>query len=1480
MPGVSSVALHNLLTAILVHDVLDVPYKSADEELEKVKAAQALMKKHTGFRVHVTKQQARKFLADKGAQYQPETIEAAHERFVTYILDREGLEGREREKIRADIFIEASHEYYDLDVLERKGISLNPVQRWLIANYTHYFDDTENLKPLEPIAYSVGISAEELVLALDILVILDILENGTNAYKIKHTRPESIGQTLKQTFEFMDGRIDKLGIKNGKVVKDTVLELLLSPQEGASLRAIIAQAREVNILPEEELDELRNVQVSGSPAIEKSQVTGHKSQVKELAGWRVLRVDEPLIPVYLVLGQIFGRAPPVVSFHGKKSSSSLKKPQVKLPKFILASILFLGITCFNIQPSFAHVLEKVSGQKLQATVEVWNTSDPTKNTLGGIALDINKAKHIAGEQAIPIWGRKGLVSEIARKNNVEDPDKLYPNQKIYVSGLSEKVLEEFAGKKNRINPPGETVAKGTGESVILTQQEQKQKQEQEPQGKPEQKTEKKQGETIEQKQEQKPADISQKQRENYSLSKFHISWSYVINLLTGATFIWLMLRYIKAREEDMMHRIFGVFKTKQQAKGKSEVIDLRQSFENEIRDKISSWVEDIRNNRLLEDSRIHAFRESVISALNTNAELNGPEKKSLYKLLRRGIRLLYHLNNESKYSELKSIINDFRKAKCAIKIPPKLREFLAENRIEEDAISKLSPAEAYKKADQILFNIYQEVKDGLKEFGQREESNLLLKRITKVLSGLLIKLRGREPMIAGISFLAIGLLLSGCSRQLTYEEQIAQGQIKQFLLITGVVFAVSSIFFLSAKGLLRLFKVRLARGWVVFYALLTTFLLAAAFFIFEVRQWRWSILLIPILIGYSVGRLPVILIPHHPHFRHVDEGIFHLWAKRMKDLPNSRIGQRIMSDPTIPSSIREWVLRSVYISLAHWYARFTSIFWSGAFYSALWTALFEQNIHPWITMIWVLLFSSAWGHSMGSLRKFIRGEKMMPHCLNEFEIFWEKLWDFEKRKTYEHTYERRQERDEYEYFGAETKFDEVELSLSVLGLKRGATAEEVKSRYRKLAQRCHPDKQHGKSQEEKRSAEERFKIITKAYQTLKKHYGNSSSSPITKSCSSSPMTQPTSSSPMIRKSSVTELHATRPQVIEAACLERTLVGQGGVSPLFDKTKLLKGSTISGCQFFRDEFLQEMGERYLLSMREALQYSPLFFSQVDYYLMPRFGKFEVGGFGLRDKLGGIVAIPESGGFRISFKVRDFMSLFSHYLPPLTMLVADSLLPAAASPVVISLFQNSSAVKEAIKEWPGRLIPGNYLEKDSGNYERLFTAEASSSILEHGILAYIRRMTEIRPDKEGLKLLDALKQASGEDKRQIRNKFIENNMPFIEWYINRFSPDNIKDNFGYREELKGKLIEAFITAVKDIEKEWKWNYGSVITFITNLYLDRVLRRYIAEIRKRELIFSLDGPFSPGSDTPGHNFVFRGSLLFDYTDAGFLPQDDPFS
>lgn len=54
----------------------------------------------------------------------------------------------------------------------------------------------------------------------------------------------------------------------------------------------------------------------------------------------------------------------------------------------------------------------------------------------------------------------------------------------------------------------------------------------------------------------------------------------------------------------------------------------------------------------------------------------------------------------------------------------------------------------------------------------------------------------------------------------------------------------------------------------------------------------------------------------------------------------------------------------------------------------------------------------------------------------------------------------------------------------ILGVSKNATQDEIKRAYRKLSIKYHPDHQHGKSESEKKEAEEKFKELSEAYSVL------------------------------------------------------------------------------------------------------------------------------------------------------------------------------------------------------------------------------------------------------------------------------------------------------------------------------------------------------------------------------------------------------------
>lgn len=64
------------------------------------------------------------------------------------------------------------------------------------------------------------------------------------------------------------------------------------------------------------------------------------------------------------------------------------------------------------------------------------------------------------------------------------------------------------------------------------------------------------------------------------------------------------------------------------------------------------------------------------------------------------------------------------------------------------------------------------------------------------------------------------------------------------------------------------------------------------------------------------------------------------------------------------------------------------------------------------------------------------------------------------------------------------KQSEIKDYYKIMGLKKGASTDEIKKAFRKLSLKFHPDKQMGKSEEEVRVADKKFKEINEAYGVL------------------------------------------------------------------------------------------------------------------------------------------------------------------------------------------------------------------------------------------------------------------------------------------------------------------------------------------------------------------------------------------------------------
>jgi DnaJ like chaperone protein len=76
---------------------------------------------------------------------------------------------------------------------------------------------------------------------------------------------------------------------------------------------------------------------------------------------------------------------------------------------------------------------------------------------------------------------------------------------------------------------------------------------------------------------------------------------------------------------------------------------------------------------------------------------------------------------------------------------------------------------------------------------------------------------------------------------------------------------------------------------------------------------------------------------------------------------------------------------------------------------------------------------------------------------------------------------------EAEHEGLAAEFREpAGREYRVLGLEPGASGEEVRSAYRRLASECHPDRFSSLGQEFVRAAEERFKVLQEAYEEVRR----------------------------------------------------------------------------------------------------------------------------------------------------------------------------------------------------------------------------------------------------------------------------------------------------------------------------------------------------------------------------------------------------------
>ncbi len=74
-------------------------------------------------------------------------------------------------------------------------------------------------------------------------------------------------------------------------------------------------------------------------------------------------------------------------------------------------------------------------------------------------------------------------------------------------------------------------------------------------------------------------------------------------------------------------------------------------------------------------------------------------------------------------------------------------------------------------------------------------------------------------------------------------------------------------------------------------------------------------------------------------------------------------------------------------------------------------------------------------------------------------------------------------------FGGETPATATNKAYEILGIERNSTEEDIKKAYRQLALKYHPDRVTHLGEDVRKAAEEKFKKIQQAYETVKKEKG-------------------------------------------------------------------------------------------------------------------------------------------------------------------------------------------------------------------------------------------------------------------------------------------------------------------------------------------------------------------------------------------------------
>ncbi len=116
-----------------------------------------------------------------------------------------------------------------------------------------------------------------------------------------------------------------------------------------------------------------------------------------------------------------------------------KKARKIFLSLAIASILFTS------QPAAAHYFAANPEGAPQAIVQVWHRDTPAEDTLGGIGRDVLLAQGKKPTAAL-LYGRDGIVEQLASVNNLANPNLLRPNQPVTLPTLDTQAANKLLGR--------------------------------------------------------------------------------------------------------------------------------------------------------------------------------------------------------------------------------------------------------------------------------------------------------------------------------------------------------------------------------------------------------------------------------------------------------------------------------------------------------------------------------------------------------------------------------------------------------------------------------------------------------------------------------------------------------------------------------------------------------------------------------------------------------------------------------------------------------------------------------------------------------------------------------------------------------------------------------------------------------------------------------------------------------------------------